>query len=253
MKVDLIPHDEICELRLADPPGNILDREGCGEIARLVRERGNDPACKAIVFSSTGKHFSYGASVPEHRAGLVQDFLPAFHDLFAALIETELPMIATVRGFCLGGAFELAAFCNFLLADETAVFGVPEIQLGVFPPVACALFPCRFGGAMAEDLVLSGRRIEAREARERGIVSRLATGRSLEEELDSFLADQILPRSGIALRHAQGALRQQFHGAFLKHLKALERSYLEELMSTRDAKEGIEAFLERREPAWTNA
>lgn len=253
MSIESIARDEICEIRLNDPPGNILDRASCEEITRIVRTRGNDPSCKAIVFSSTGKHFSYGASVPEHRVGLMEGFLPAFHEIFTALIETELPTIAAVRGFCLGGAFELTAFCNFLIADETAVFGVPEIQLGVFPPVACALFPWRYSGALADDLVLSGRRMEAQEALRRGVITRLAEGRPLEDELEGFLSEQIAPRSAVSLRHAQGALRAEFHAGFTARLKELERSYLEELMSTHDAREGIEAFLERRQPAWTNA
>ena len=253
MKPVLLLQPGICEIRLDGAPGNVLDREACEEIARLVRQHASDPACKAIVFSAAGKHFSYGASVPEHREGPVRAFLPSFHAVFAALIDVSVPTIAAVRGLCLGGAFELAAFCNFVVADSSAQFGVPEIQLGVFPPVACALFPWRFGGALSDDLILSGRRMGAEEAARRGVISRLASEASLEERLGAFLAESILPHSASSLRLAQRELRKDFHRQFLAALEQLERAYLEELMSTHDAAEGIDAFLQRRPPVWTNA
>jgi cyclohexa-1,5-dienecarbonyl-CoA hydratase len=253
MKVEVIRRDHAIELKLNDPPGNVLDRESALQIADLIRFHGSDPKLKLLLFSAEGKHFSYGASVPEHDLGLVGGFLPAFHDIFAAMLETEVPTAAAVRGLCLGGAFELAAACNFLLAERSAVFAVPEIQLGVFPPVACALFPWKYGGSVSEDLILSGRRVKSEEAVRHGIISRLATDRSLEEEVDAFIDEDIAPRSASSLRHACSATRGALLSEFLPRLKELERAYLDELMATHDAQEGIAAFNERRDPRWTHA
>lgn len=244
---------EICSLQIGPPPGNILDRELCVELAEAIRIHGADPDLKAFVLISGGKNFSYGASVQEHRPGAVERFLPAFHDVFAALIETNVPAVAAVRGRCLGGAFELAGFCHFIVAETNAIFALPEIQLGVFPPVACAVFPSLFGRAITENLVLGGQELTAQDALSCGLVTRLSAEGELEQAVSEFLKQSILPRSATALRITTHALRETLNEKVHHRLPELERRYLVELMATRDAAEGISAFLEKREPTWLNA
>jgi len=247
MSLDVRGHHGVCELHIDAPPGNIMDRELCQCLAAAIREHA--ASSKAFLFTAAGKHFSYGASVPQHVAGEVETFLPAFHDLFFALMESSLPTIAAVRGLCLGGAFELAAFASHLIAERGARFGVPEITLGVIPPVACAVLPWRLGGATSDEMILGG---AARRA-EDGIAHTVCEVGRLEEATEAYLDEFIRPRSAAVLRLAVRAARAPLHAALRERLRALERLYLDELMALPDAREGIAAFLEKRKPAWTES
>jgi cyclohexa-1,5-dienecarbonyl-CoA hydratase len=243
---------EICELRLDAAPGNIIDRDVCRAYTEAVSDHGKDPHLKAFLFTAAGKHFSYGASVEQHVKGEVESFLPAFHELFYALMDVGVPTVAAVQGMCLGGAFELAAYCNFLIAEKSSGFAVPEIQLGVLPPVACAILPWRMPGAVAEDLVLTGRRMMAEEAARLGLVTELCEEGELGGATERFLEKRIRPLSGVALRMTHRGVRAPFEKAVRAHIAELERTYLNELMASKDANEGIAAFLEKRKPAWTD-
>lgn len=250
LRVEL--REGVCELRLAAPPGNILDSATCRGLGEAVRLHGRDPRLKAFLLTAEGKHFSYGASVPEHEAGRVEAFLPAFHDLFLEFQRAGVPLVAAVQGLCLGGAFELVAYASLVLAEETARFAVPEIRLGVFPPAACVLLPWRIGGARAEDLVLTGRELAAPEAKAWGLVAEICDPGGLEAATAAFLDRHIRPRSAVALRLAHRAVRRTLDETLCARLKNLERLYLEDLMETKDAREGIRAFLEKRDPVWVD-
>lgn len=253
MSVAAIDRGGICELRLDAPPGNVMDTALCRGLLKEIRERAPDPHLKAFLFTASGKHFSYGASVPEHESGKVEKFLPAFHELFHALVDAGVPCIGAVQGLCLGGAFEWISFCGVVIAEEDAAFGVPEITLGVLPPVACLLLPWRAGGGVAEDLILTGRKLPAPEAQRCGIVNRLCGKGGLAAATESFLNEEIRPRSAAALRLAWRAARESLHREIRVRLPELERFYLDKVMSTRDAHEGIRAFLEKRKPTWVDA
>ena len=250
MTLDVSRRDGVCRLHLDAPPGNILDTKLCLALAEAIRTEAAEPDVKAFLLTAEGKHFSYGASVPEHVKGKAEEFLPAFHDVFAAFVETNVPLIAAVRGACLGGAFELVAFAHFLVAEETATFAVPEIQLGVLPPVACVVLPWRCGGAVADDLILSGRRVRPDEV---PLGARVCEPGQLDAAVDELLAAAIHPHSAPVLRLAVECARGPLHAAVRDRLPELERAYLDRLMSTRDANEGIAAFLEKRKPQWVNA
>lgn len=250
MSLNVERRDDICELRLSAPPGNVIDREMCETMAAAIREQAADRHLKAFLFRADGKHFSYGASVPQHVAGEVEKFLPAFHGVFTALVEAGVPTIAAVQGLCLGGAFELVAFCNLVVAEETAAFAVPEVTLGVMPPAACVILPFKLDGAVAEDLILTGRKIGAAECE---LVSRLCKPGELDAAVDALLNEQIRPLSAAALRMNVKAACQPLHEAVRERLFKVERLYLDELMATRDANEGIRAFLEKRKPVWEDA
>ncbi len=252
MSLKVIVRGDVCELRIDAPPGNILDAATCGAMEEAVRTQARDPHLKAILFTAAGKHFSYGASVPEHRAGEVDKFLPRFHGVFNALADTCVPTIGAVRGHCLGGAFELILACHIVIAEETASFAAPEIKLGVLPPAACALLPWKVGGGLAEDLVLTGRSMAAAEAHRHGLVNRLVSQGELETAVEAFLKEGIRPKSASALRLAARAVRDPLNRELRARLDELERFYLEDVMGTRDANEGIEAFLSKRKPAWVD-
>ena len=250
MSLQVVPAGDVCELRLDAPPGNILTRAMCEDLVHAVCDHGSDKALKAFLLTAAGEHFSFGASVQEHVPGEVERFLPAFHKVFLALAATNVPVVAAVRGQCLGGAFELVAFAHHVVAERSARLGAPEITLGVFPPAACVLLPWRLSGAEAEDLILTGRPVGATEC---GLVTRLCDEGELESETEQFLDKYIRPRSAKALRMAVRASRGPLNAQLEKRLSELERLYLDDLMSTRDAHEGITAFLEKRKPQWVHA
>lgn len=239
---------QIVKLTLNAPKGNILDTGMIGAIeAAIVRH--DDPQLKALVFEGAGSHFSFGASVPEHKKEAVGAMLPAFHNLFRLLLERSIPTFAAVRGQCLGGGLELAAFCSWIIASPTSMFGQPEIKLAVFPPMASLLLPWRLGGARGLDLCVSGRSVNAEEALRMGLIHSIATDPVAASV--AFVTEHLAGSSSSSLRFAERAARLGLARQIGETLPALERLYLTELMETPDANEGITAFLERRKPVFT--
>ncbi len=239
---------QVLTIMLNAPKGNVIDRQMMQDIRQVVDGEAREPQVKLVAFKGAGSHFSFGASVPEHQKAYVKDMLAAFHDLFRALIDLSKPLAAVVRGQCLGGGLELAAFCNWIFASEDAKFGQPEIQLAVFPPVASLVLPHRIGQSAADDLNLTGRSLSAQEAKAIGLVYSVSA--DPEQALEEFVQTHILPKSAVALQFAFSASRYLMHEQFLQHIAAVERLYVERLMETHDANEGIAAFLEKRKPVW---
>lgn len=244
-------HDgQVLRIVLAAPPGNVLDAQMMAEIVACIDGDGADPGLKAIVFEGEGKHFCFGASVPEHVRERAPEMIRGFHGMFKKLLACDVPTFALVRGQCLGGGMELASFCSFVVAEPNAKFGQPEIVLGVFPPVAALILPDIVGQSRADDLVITGRSIDAQTALAWGLVHAVADdGEALVSEA---LAKHFLPKSASSLRHATRAVRSRWHRELPDALDRMERAYVEDLMATKDANEGIAAFLEKRTPSWVN-
>lgn len=235
---------QILHLLLDAPKGNVLDERMIRGIAQALAAHGADPALKGIVFEGAGPNFSFGASVPEHTRERAPGMLAGFHSMFRQLADSGLPTFAIVRGVCLGGGLELAGYCSFLFATPEATLGQPEIKLAVFPPMASLLLPWRLGGGRAIDLCVSGRAISGTEAHAIGLVHEVNADPA--EACRLFIEKNILPRSGTSLRFAEKAARLELNERLRTRLPELERLYLDELMQTHDANEGIAAFLERR-------
>lgn len=243
-------------IALGPPPGNIITSRLIGEVSSELSRlsRGADATrVKAVVFQGEGKHFSFGASVEEHRPELVAEMLPRFHRLLGDIIECPVPTIARVSGLCLGGGFELALACSMIIAAESASFGVPEIKLGVFPPAASALLPYKAPEAAACRLILTGAQLPAGELHRLGLVNAVEPLDSLDSALDHFIEEEILPKSASSLRLACRAARGGLARHYRERIDELERLYLDSLMSTHDAREGIAAFLEKRAPKWQDS
>jgi cyclohexa-1,5-dienecarbonyl-CoA hydratase len=221
------------------------------EIVACLDAEGSSVDLKAIVFVGEGKHFCFGASVAEHRKDQAPAMISGFHGLFKKLLAVQTPLVALVRGQCLGGGMELASFCNFVLAEPNAKFGQPEIQLAVLPPVASAILPGIVGQARADDIVLTGRSIDAETAREWGLVH--AVAEDGEALLGELLEKHLLPKSAAALRFAHKAVRYHWYAALSQILDEMERLYVDGLMECDDANEGIAAFLEKRKPCFKNS
>ncbi len=254
MSVDAFLEHEGAVLRLVikNGKGNVLDQGVVDALRGALGEAAELHGLRCVVLEGEGKHFSFGASVPEHAPGRVEAMLPGFHALIRDLVHLDVPILALVRGQCLGGGLEVAACCSWIVAEEDAWFGQPEIKLGVLAPAGSVLLPARLAPAVAEDLLLTGRSIDAVEAKAVGLVSDVFSAGTGEDALQDWLAANILPRSAAALRMALHAVRAPLRDAVDRRLQYVEDLYLDQLMATHDAKEGIAAFLERREPAWTH-
>ena len=245
---DLRNEGQLLHLTLNAPKGNILDSAMLAGIEAALDEHESSPSLKAIAFEGTGKHFCFGASVAEHQADQAAAMLATFHGLFRRLSRLNIPTAAIVRGQCLGGGLELAGYCSWIFSSETAYFGQPEIKLAVFPPMASVLLPWRLGGARGLDLCVSGRSIAAKEALSLGLVHELSEDPA--EAFAAFFAENIEPLSASSLRFAERAARLPLVRALEQDLPELEKIYLEELMKTHDANEGINAFLDKRSPVY---
>jgi cyclohexa-1,5-dienecarbonyl-CoA hydratase len=244
-------HPSAARITLAAPKANILDRETIAELEAAFAETGGH-AVTAIVLAADGPHFSFGASVEEHLPDTIGDTLAALHGLLRTVAHAPAPVIAAVRGQCLGGGFELVLACDLVIAEATAQFACPEIKLGVFAPAASALLPVKAGQALASRVLLAADSISGAEAAAQGWVARAVPPGELDNVLDGWLAAEFLPRSASSLGYACRAARLRVREALERELPMLERLYLNELMSTPDAVEGIRAFLEKRAPQWTS-
>lgn len=243
----------LAQITLNAPKGNVLDKEMTTEMQAAFQDFKNRQGLKLITFEGAGEHFSFGASVEEHKKEAVAEMLSNFHCLFYELIDLSVPTLAKISGFCLGGALELALMCNFIFADQSAKMGQPEIVLGVFPPPASLLLPLKIGYARAEEMLITGENISAGEAKEFGLVNEVFSDRAaLNEGVEYFIEKHILPKSASSLRFAVKAARTELNEIIINKLPRLEELYVKELMQTRDANEGIEAFLEKRKPDWKN-
>ena len=252
-KIRVEQHHEgaVWRVILDSPKGNVLDSVMMGDIRAMLGKARGAPALRLLVFEGAGKHFSFGASVEEHVREKAGGMLASFHGMFLDMVELSIPSAAIVRGQCLGGGMELAIFCNFLFAEPSAVFGQPEIKLGVLPPPASIILPLKIGQANADVLVLTGASVDARRAHEMGLVTHLVPeGKEGWDHVSAWAAENIVPLSGASLRRACASSRMQFNDVFRTRIREVQKLYLEDLMATHDANEGIAAFIGKRKPAW---
>ncbi len=246
-----LEHGAVWRVTLATPKANLLDIEMSAQLSSIFDRAREARALKAILIEGRGAHFSYGASVQEHLPGKCEAMLHGFHRLFYQLLELNVVTLAAVRGQCLGAGLELAAFCHRVFASPDARLGQPEIALGVLAPVASVALAERVGRSPAEDLCLSGRSIAAEQALVIGLVDEIAEDPA--EAALGYAREFLLPRSASSLRIAARAIRSGYARRFREELAEIERLYLEDLMSTKDAVEGLEAFLEKRDPSWSDS
>lgn len=253
MSVRTAAADGIGTLVLDRPPLNILTRAVLADLrARLAEmaadgERGE---LRVLLLTAAGKHFSAGADVGEHLPPEFEQMIPEFLATIEAIAAFPLPVVAAVRGRCLGGGFELVQAADVVIAGASAVFGQPEIVLGVSPPAACALLPTLGPPSLAAEIVLTGDPITAERAREAGLVARVVPDERVEEEARA-LAGRMARHSAAALRLTKKALRAGTAAARTSALREAERIYVEELMQTDDAVAGLTAFLAKRTAEWT--
>ena len=243
---------QVAEIILNDAPANILGAAMMAEIRTFLKADINNKDRKLIIFTGAGDHFSFGASVEEHSKDQVADMLPVFHIMIGDILTHPVPTMARVSGLCLGGGFELALACGLIFAAEESKYAVPEIQLGVFPPVAAVLLPFLGNAVTATHMLLSGAKLSAGEMMDCGLVNRVTAQNELDHVIGNYIEKHLLPRSASSLRFANRAVRMSAGSLYRQHICELERLYLNELMNSHDANEGITAFLNKRPAKWKN-
>jgi cyclohexa-1,5-dienecarbonyl-CoA hydratase len=208
------------------------------------------PDISVIVLSGEGKAFSAGVDVAAHTTGKVEGMLHKFHVVIRALVATKKVTIAAVHGHCLGGGAELAMVCDIVYTADSSQWGFPEIKLGCYPPVACTALAALVGQKRAAELILTGRTISGSDAAQMGLANHAVPEEKLAGAVDTTV--QVLLRlSPAALAVTKKAFYAWDAMHFDKGLARAEKIYLEELMRTSDAQEGVRAFMEKRAPRWT--
>jgi len=241
----------IGRITLNRPPVNILNIAMMEEINEVLRHLATLDDLKVVLFDAKGKGFSAGVDVGEHTGDLAPKMIEAFHGMFRLMDKLEVPTMASVYGSCLGGGCELAVFCDLVLSSEDAQFGQPEIKVGVFPPIAAQIMPRIMGRKAAMELIFSGRVVSAEEACRMGLVNKVVSKEELDSETEKFVKPY-KKLSAAVLRKTKKAVTAGLRDDFEASLKLIEEIYLNELMKTADAEEGLKAFLEKRKPQWTH-
>ncbi|KPJ60096.1 MAG: hypothetical protein AMJ46_08295 [Latescibacteria bacterium DG_63] len=243
--------DNVATITLDRAPVNVLNIEMMREINGILGQLKNDSQLKLLVFKAKGKAFSAGVDVSEHTPDKVEEMIEVFHEIFRLLNSIAAPSVAVVGGAALGGGCELATFCDIVVASEKAKFGQPEIMVGVFAPVASAVFPWLIGRNRSLELLLTGETIDAKEAERIGLINKLFPVEGFEEKVDEFLG-KLKEKSAVVLQIAKKAVDSGLYVSVGTALGKIEDIYLNKLMKTEDASEGLKAFLEKRAPVWKN-
>jgi cyclohexa-1,5-dienecarbonyl-CoA hydratase len=238
----------LLRLRLSRPKANIVDAAMIAALRAALGEHLPSARLRAVLLDAEGPHFSFGASVEEHLPESCAQMLRDLHALVLQMLESPVAILVAVRGQCLGGGLEVAAAGHLIFAAPGAMLGQPEMKLGVFAPAASCLLPERIGQSRAEELLLSGRTIDAGEAHRIGLVNVLAD--DPEAAALAWFTEHLAPKSASSLRFAVRAARAGFRERVAAKIARVERLYLEELMATRDAVEGLTAFIAKRPPNW---
>jgi len=237
--------DRLLRLRLGRPKANVIDAE---MIAALDAAFGDIADVNAVLLDHDGPHFSFGASVEEHLPGQCAEMLKGLHALIKKMLACPVPVLVSVKGQCLGGGLEVAMAGHMIFAAKDAMLGQPEIKLAVFAPAASCLLPRLVTRQQAEDLLYSGRSISGERAAEIGLA--VSADDDPESTALAYFDDHLSGLSASSLRHAVEAAHGPFRDAVSADLDRVEKLYLHDLMSTHDAVEGLEAFVEKRPPQW---
>ncbi|MCL6565840.1 MAG: enoyl-CoA hydratase/isomerase family protein [Acidobacteriia bacterium] len=241
----------VCRMTLNRPEHNLLNEALLKELATGFESLHGKEDVKLVVVDSACKVFSAGIDIGEYTTHRVFQMLDAFHNLFATMLDVGKPVLTVVSGPAIGGGLELAAFGDLVIATPKARFALPEITIGVFPPLATTIFPSIVGPKLALELVLTGEPITAERAKQLGLVNRLVPEAQLEQTVNELIA-RISTLSAPVLTMAKKAV---WEGLGLPLRDALRQSmniFLHELYRLEDAQEGLRALIEKRKPQWKN-
>lgn len=240
----------VAKITINRPPLNVLDIEALMELNMALEKARDDTDVKVIVITGVGdRAFSAGLDIKDHFPERIETALNTFNKVFHLLASVDKPTLAVVQGFALGGGCELASGCDMIIASDKAQFGQPEISVGAMPSVATVLLPRLVGRKKAFELILTGDVIDAAEAKRIGLVNRVVPPEKLEEA-SKELINKLKDKSPVVVKLTRMALYQTIDLDFKRALDSVTGIYLNLLIRTEDAVEGLKAFLEKRKPQW---
>ena len=243
--INITRNDRVVHLAIDVPPVNVLDAAALREMADKLEELEQDETIAAVLVSGAGRCFSAGASVEDHEKAKAPDMIGALADVCKRLAQFPAATVALVHGPCMGGGLEVAMFCDFVVADPSAQFGVPEITLAFFPPFACAELPRLVGRQNASYLALTGEAVDADKALGMGLVQKIM-------DQDAW------PKVGVKFNRLSLPVVRMTKQALLKGTGGVDhdglawqcKKFLDDLYKTEDVAEGIASFAEKRRPEW---
>lgn len=248
----LLEHtDGVATLTLDRPPRNLLNIELLESLNDTLLGLRSLAAIKVLVFRGRGAAFCDGIDVEDLTPDRVTRLLHVFHRVFETVRMLDVIAVAAVDGAARGGGFELALGCNLIVAAESAAFALPEIRLGVIPPLACVVLPRIAPRRKAMEWILLGEEISASELERYGVVVRVWPDGEFEGQLRRYV-ERLAAPSGPVLQLAKRAQLEAYYSTYEEALYKVENLYLRELMALRDPAEGIRAHLEGRTPRWVN-
>ena len=239
----------VARIILNNDPLNIIDFSMTLELQQALGEIESRTDVSTIMFQGNARAFSAGVDIKAHLPEQISEMLTSFHAVIRAIVASRKVTIAAVRGACLGGGAEIAAVCDMVYTARDATWGFPEIKLGCYPPVAAVVLAALIGQKRASELILTGRQFSGDEAAAMGLANRSVAPGELESVVEQTL-NELRALSPAALAHAKKAIYAWDAIHFDKGLARAEKIYLDELISTADAREGIIAFLDKRPPEW---
>ena len=240
--------DGLISITLNKPPLNVLDIPMLEELADAFAWTKQEEG-KVILLNAEGKAFSAGVDVADHTPDKVNKMIEVLDRLFFNMYETDKPIVGAVNGSAMGGAYELVLMCDMVVASEKAKFGQPEIVVGVFPPLAALVLPRLTSMYNAMEVVLGGEIFDAAKAEKLGLVNTVLPVDSFEEGVQQFV-QKFMKLSPVVLAYTKKAVKAGLNKGFFDGLKAIDDIYLNGLMTTADAKEGLSAFMAKRQPVW---
>ncbi len=247
LKVWFEADGRLLRLRLARPKANIVDAAMITALRAALTEHLKGASLSGVLLDAEGPHFSFGASVEEHMPEQCAAMLKSIHALVLDLVESPVSVLVAVRGQCLGGGLEVAAAGHLMFVAPDASLGQPEMKIGVFAPAASCLLPELIGPQRAIDLLLSGRSISGTEAGAWGLAQ---VAVDPEAAALAYFNKYLKSKSASSLRFAVKAARNDYAARVRSKIERVERLYLDELMTSKDAVEGLKAFVEKRAAQW---
>jgi len=242
--------NKVATITLNTPPLNWLTISMMKEINDALIDARKDASLQMLIFGHAGeKAFSSGVDVADHTEDKVDEMIEVFHRMFRHMTEIDIPTVAVINGVALGGGCELISFCDMVIASERSRIGQPEIAVGVFPPVAAAWFPKIIGLKKTYELLLTGKMLSAKESEAIGLVNTVIPTEGFQEGVEKFLAEFLNKSRPVAI-WTKRAIKAGLDLDFPQALRASEIIYMNGCMATKDAKEGVAAFLEKRKPVW---
>jgi cyclohexa-1,5-dienecarbonyl-CoA hydratase len=243
--------DGVAQITFDRPKHNVLDIEMMNELIAELNGLVTDDELKCLVLNGAGPSFCAGVEVADHKPEMAPKMIETFNRIFEFVDQLQVPIIAAVQGFCLGGGMEIAIACDIIVASKNAQFGQPEIKLGFLPPYAAVKLPYLVGPSKTVEICTTGKRYSAQEAQQMGMVAYVVEDDQLAEATDK-LVKEIHYNSALIIRLNKQAVKKHLGMPLPEAIEGASHLFVNTLMKTEDVLEGIKSFEEKRKPVWKN-